>query len=280
MTAAAPAPSAAPRGQVAEVVFAGVEKRIGDAVLLADIDLTVPRGQRVALIGPSGAGKTTLLRLCAGVLWPTQGEVVVLGQRTGQLRGRALCRLRKQIGFLHQQDNLVPALRVAHNVLMGRLGEWSIWKALWSLLRPQELDAAAAALRRVELGDRLWSMPGELSGGEQQRVAIARLLVQQPRLLLADEPVSALDIRLGREVVRLLLEIAARDVTTIVSLHSLDLLNEGFDRVVALRAGRVVFDGAPATITRPLLQEVYGAEYRTLHLEQLELDPHRERREP
>ncbi|MCA8964573.1 MAG: ABC transporter, partial [Planctomycetes bacterium] len=106
---------------------------------------------------------------------------------------------------------------------------------------------------------------------EQQRVAIARLLVQQPRLLLADEPVSALDIRLGREVVRLLLDLAARQCTTIVSLHSLELLAEGFDRVLALRAGELVFDGPPAQLSRELLQDVYGTEYRTLHLEDLNL---------
>ncbi len=271
MTSTAPAPSVAPRGQHADIVFAGVDKRIGDAVLLRSIDLVVPHGQRVALIGPSGAGKTTLLRMCAGVLWPSSGTVTVLGKTTGELRGRGLCRLRKQIGFLHQQDNLVPALRVAHNVLMGRLGEWSVPRALWSLLAPQQLDAAHAALQSVELGDRLWSMPGELSGGEQQRVAIARLLVQNPKVLLADEPVSALDIRLGREVVRLLLDLAARTCTTIVSLHSLELLSEGFDRVVALRAGEIVFDGVPTQLTRQLLQEIYGTEYRTLNLEELDL---------
>jgi len=271
VTSTAPAPSASPRGQAADVVFADVDKRIGDKVLLAGIDLTVPHGQRVALIGPSGSGKTTLLRLCAGLLWPSRGSVTVLGQTTGELRGRELCRLRSKIGFLHQQDNLVPALRVAHNVLMGKLGEWSVPRALWSLVAPQQLDAAHAALQDVELGDRLWAMPGELSGGEQQRVAIARLLVQQPRLLLADEPVSALDIRLGREVVRLLLDLAARQCTTIVSLHSLELLAEGFDRVLALRAGELVFDGPPAQLSRELLQDVYGTEYRTLHLEDLNL---------
>ena len=271
MTAAAPAPRAPSPGQDADLVLTGVEKRIDDSVILDEIDLVVPPGERIALIGPSGAGKTTLLRLCGGVLWPTSGTVEVLGRTTGELRGRALCHLRREIGFLHQQDNLVPALRVAHNVLMGRLGEWSLTKALWSLLRPQEVETAHAALQRVELGDRLWSMPGELSGGEQQRVAIARLLVQDPLLLLADEPVSALDIRLGREVVRLLLEIASRDVTTVVSLHSLDLLSEGFDRVVALREGRQVFDAPPAELTRSVLQDIYGAEYRTLHLDELDL---------
>ncbi|MEO6596074.1 MAG: ATP-binding cassette domain-containing protein [Planctomycetota bacterium] len=254
-----------------DIEFVAVEKRIGDSVLLSDLSLTIRRGERVALIGPSGAGKTTLLRLIAGVLWPSSGEVRVLGRTTGTLHGRELCRLRQQIGLLYQQDNLVPGLRVAHNVLIGRLGKWSVWKALWSLLRPQEVHRAHAALERVELGSRLWALPGELSGGEQQRVAIARLLVQEPSILLADEPASSLDIRLGREVVQLLLGVASAENTTVVSLHTLDLLSTGFDRVIALREGRVVHDGPPDSLTRDLLRTIYGTEYQTLHLDELPL---------
>lgn len=240
--------------------------------LLDAVTLQVARGERVALIGASGAGKTTLLRLCAGVLWPTAGSVTVLGRDTAALHGRALCTLRKQVGLLYQQDNLVPGLRVAHNVLMGRLGTWSLLRSLWSLFWPQETAIAAAALQRVELADRLWALPGELSGGEQQRVAIARLLVQEPRLLLADEPASALDLRLGRDVVRLLLALATeRGTTLLLSLHTLDLLGEGFDRVVALQQGRIVWQGAPAALTRSVLRAVYGAEYRALHLDDLPL---------
>jgi phosphonate transport system ATP-binding protein len=254
-----------------DVAFVGATKRIGDRDVLQDVTLSIPRGQRVALIGPSGAGKTTLLRLVAGVLWPSTGDVVVLGQRTGELHGRKLCRLRQQIGFLHQQDNLVPGLRVAHNVLIGRLGKWKIWKALWSLLHPQELDRAADALQRVELRSRLWALPEELSGGEQQRVAIARLLLQDPRVLLADEPASSLDIRLGREVVTMLLGVADSTTTVIVSLHTLDLLRLGFDRVLAMRGGRIVFDGRVGELTRAILHDVYGEEYATLRLDDVAL---------
>ena len=193
-----------------------------------------------------------------------------MGQKIGELRGRNLCSLRRQVGLIYQQDNLIPGLRVAHNVLMGRLGHWSLWRALWSLLFPQELEAARRALQHVELESRLWAMPGELSGGEQQRVAIARLLLQQPQLLLADEPVSGLDIRLGREVVRLLLELASqRESTLVVSLHSLDLLGAGFDRVIALREGSMIWQGPPTLLSRKLLQDIYGAEYRALDLQQI-----------
>src|SRR5690606_33007983 len=102
------------------------------------------RGERVALIGPSGAGKTTLLRMISGIVWPTAGKVQVLGQRIDELHGKSLRAFRRRIGCLHQQHNLVPQLRVAHNVLMGRLGTWSLAKAVWSLLRPQELAKAHA----------------------------------------------------------------------------------------------------------------------------------------
>jgi phosphonate transport system ATP-binding protein len=256
-----------------EVSFRGAGLRIGDTDILHDVSFEAAPGQQIALIGPSGAGKTTLLRLCAGVLWPGAGEVEVLGRTIGNLDPHQLCKLRKEIGFLRQSDNLIPGLRVCHNVLMGNLGRWSILRSLVSLFWPQDLAAARAALGRVELGDRLWSLPGALSGGEQQRVAIARLLVQQPRLLLADEPVSSLDIRLGRDVVRLLSALAReRGSTLLVSLHTLDLLREGFDRVIALRQGRVHWQGRPDQLTRGLLKEVYGAEYQALHLDELELD--------
>ncbi|MFK7741509.1 MAG: phosphonate ABC transporter ATP-binding protein [Planctomycetota bacterium] len=237
-------------------------QRVGSKVLLDGVSLRIEAGERVALIGPSGAGKTTLLRLAAGgLLWPTEGRVLALGVDAASLRGRSLLRLRKRVGFLHQQDNLVPQLRVAHNVLMGRLGSWSTWKALWSLLRPQELERAHAALQRVELGDRLWALPDELSGGEQQRVAIARLLLQEPELVLADEPVSALDVRLGRDVVQQLLELSGQSRALVVSLHSLALLDLGFDRIVALRDGRVVHDGPPEAFDKARLADLYGADF-------------------
>ena len=160
-------------GPVLEARRAG--KRIGERQILQDVTFTVAPGKQVALIGPSGSGKTTLLRMFSGVLWPSSGSVLTLGRDTSSLGSGDLCKLRKQVGFLHQSDNLIPGLRVAHNVLMGRLGAWSFPRALWSLFWPQEVDRAHAALQRVELGDRLWALPGALSGGEQQRVAIARL---------------------------------------------------------------------------------------------------------
>lgn len=251
----------------------GVGKDFGRTRVLRGLDLVVPTGQKVALIGPSGAGKTTLLRLLAPVFAPSRGAVQVLGQDTARLRGRALRDVRRRVGFLYQNENLIQELRVVHNVLMGRLGRWSLPRALLSLLWPQELNVARTALRQVELEEMLWRLPGTLSGGQQQRVAIARLLVQEPELLLADEPVSSLDVRLGREVIRLLVEIAAQSGATLVcSLHSLDLLGGHFDRVIALKDGAVFWDGVPAELSQALLRDLYGAEYRALRLEDIELE--------
>jgi phosphonate transport system ATP-binding protein len=256
-----------------DYVLEGASKSYGKLAVLAGLDFQVPRGQRLAVIGPSGAGKTTLLRLLAPVIWPSAGRILAFGHDTSQLRGRRLQDVRSEIGFLYQSDNLVPGLRVVHNVLMGRLGRWILPRALLSLFWPQQLEVARMALREVELEEKLWSVPGTLSGGQQQRVAIARLLVQEPNVMLADEPVSSLDIRLGREVIQMLVRIAKeRSSTLIVSLHSLDLLDENFDRIIALKQGRVFWDGAPGGLNRELLRDLYGAEYQALHLDDLRLE--------
>ncbi|MCK6438702.1 MAG: ATP-binding cassette domain-containing protein [Planctomycetes bacterium] len=249
--------------------FSHVGVVYGQSEALHDVTLDIREGEHVAIIGPSGAGKTTALRLMAGVLWPSSGKVLALGRDTSKLRGTALRGFKREVGLIHQSDNLIPSLRVVHNVLMGRVGRWSPWRALLSLLIPQEMSRARDALRIVELEDRLWALPDELSGGQQQRVAIARLLVQQPRAILADEPVSQLDLRLGRDVIRLLDSIARRSgATLVVNLHTLDLLGEGhFDRVIALKEGRVFWQGAPHALTREVLRDLYGAEYRTLHFD-------------
>jgi phosphonate transport system ATP-binding protein len=195
--------------------------------------------------------------------------VLALGHDTRRLRGRALRRLRRDIGVLYQNDNLIPHLRVVHNVLMGRIGHWGLARSVLSLFWPQQLPAARSALQSVELPDKLWSMPGELSGGQQQRVAIARLIVQRPQVMLADEPVSQLDIRLGREIIGLLAGVSRQiGATLLVNLHTLELLHEHFDRVIALRDGRLFWQGEPKEISRDLLRELYGAEYRALSLDE------------
>ena len=182
----------------------------------------------------------------------------VCGVALQELRGRALRRLRARIGTIHQQLHLVDRLRVVHNVNAGRLGRWSRRRAWWSLLRPQGVEEVAQALERVGIGDKLEERTDRLSGGEQQRVALARVLVQDPAVVLADEPVSSLDPARGREVLELLCTVAATPQRALlVSLHAPELATGFCDRVVGLRAGRVVFDVPAGQVTAAMTAELY-----------------------
>lgn len=230
---------------------------------LKNVNLLVRNGEFVFLVGPSGAGKSTVLRLIYMAERPADGQVVVGQFNSNAITPKEVPFLRRQLGIIFQDFKLLEDRSVFENV--------AFTLQVTGAKRKDVKRKVLRALTNVGLSHKRYKMPHELSGGEQQRVAIARLLLQEPTLLLADEPVSALDLRLGREVVRLLLDVAAKGRTTLVSLHSLELLTHGFDRVVALREGRLAFDGAPQALSRALLQEVYGAEYRTLHFDDLEL---------
>ncbi len=244
-----------------------VSKYFGDTKVIDDISFVINSGEKVAVIGPSGAGKTTLFRLMSAIIHPNDGKIEVFGHDSAKLNSKTLKKIRRNIGVLYQNDNLIPQLRVVHNVLMGKLGVWNIFKSILSLLWPQDIQLAKKALNKVELEHKLWAMPSELSGGQQQRVALARLLVQEPQVMLADEPVSQLDIRLGREIIEILSNIASTlNNTLIVNLHTLELLHGHFDRVIALKNGKVFWQGKPEEITQDILFELYGTEYQTLHL--------------
>ncbi len=230
----------------------------GGHVALDGVSLEIPTGQRVALVGPSGAGKTTVLRLCTAGVTPTSGEVRVLGTDLAATGPAELRALRSRIGSVYQQLHLVGALRVVHNVNAGRLGRWSNPRAVWSLIRPVDVADTRDALARVGIADKLFERTDRLSGGEQQRVALARALVQDPELLLADEPVSSLDPARAEEVMDLLTTVAGEGHRTLlVSLHDFDLARRRCDRVVGIRAGRVVFDVAAAEVSDDLGAELY-----------------------
>jgi phosphonate transport system ATP-binding protein len=227
-------------------------------VALRDIHLRIGAGERVALIGPSGAGKTTLFRLLNCTLRPTTGTLAIGQTASTLLYGKQLRQVRRTIGTIYQQHNLVPRLRVMHNVLAGHLGRWSVLRSLLSLLHPFDLDTAATALQQVGLTDKIFQRTDQLSGGEQQRVAIARVLVQDPAIILADEPVASLDPALSESMVRLLLELARqRQKTLLISLHNVRLALEYFPRVVALQQGRLVFDGKSQDLSHTALQEIF-----------------------
>ncbi len=228
---------------------------------LDGIDLRVDVGERLALVGPSGAGKSSLLGLAGGRLQPSRGRVRLLGEDISQPSPRALRRLQRRVGTVHQQLELVGPLRAVHNVNAGHLGRWPAWKALWSLLSPREIETAFAALSRVGIPDKLWARTDQLSAGQQQRVAIARVLVQDPDLILADEPTASLDPERADDILALLGELADQTGKTLVaSLHSVDQARRHFDRLVGLRAGRMVFDLPAGQVEPGMLAELYRLE--------------------
>jgi phosphonate transport system ATP-binding protein len=241
---------------VAALTLEKVGKTYGAFQALQPLSLSVEQGETIALLGPSGSGKTTLLSLIAGEVPASSGSV-----RLGDTDIRTLApgrMLAGQVGMIHQQFDLVPHLSTLLNVLAGRLGQWSLAKTIVSLVWPLERESALAALERVGVRDRAGLRAAKLSGGEQQRVAIARLLLQDPAIILADEPVSSLDPARAEEVLELLVGAAReRDKTLVASVHSVELARRHFDRLIGLRNGQVQFDLASATVTDGMLADLY-----------------------
>ncbi|WP_165675594.1 phosphonate ABC transporter ATP-binding protein [Metapseudomonas otitidis] len=241
------------------VRLTGVGLRLGQVRALDGIDLHIEAGERVAVIGPSGAGKSSLLNLLATALQPDSGTVELLGEVPWRLAGRARQRLRTRIGLIHQAPPLPSRQRVVTAVLAGRLGRWGTLRGLASLLHPRDVPGARAALATLGLADKLFAQCGQLSGGQLQRVGIARVLYQQPELLLADEPVSAMDPVLADHTLETLCRHAGeRGVTLVASLHAVELALAHFPRVIGVRDGRLAFDLPAAQVTPERLDALYA----------------------
>jgi len=245
-----------------------LDYRYRSVLALKGISLRIEPGESVALVGPSGAGKTTLLRLIAGLLQPQVGTVCLTGLPIADMKpGRKLSEL---VGMMQQQLDLIPQLAVKHNVQAGYLGRWGILRSLAALALPIESPSARIAVRRVGLEDRFNVRVGRLSGGEQQRVALARLIAQDPDVFLADEPVSALDPVLADDLLGLLREVASTSKdgdrlprTLIASVHQPELALLHFDRMVALKEGRIAFDKPSNEVSTSDLQQLYELESRS-----------------
>jgi phosphonate transport system ATP-binding protein len=238
----------------------GVSKRYPSGALALDgIDLHVRAGEFVTLIGPSGAGKSTLLRCINGLATPTAGEITVGGEPVTGASPEGLRSVRSRIGFVFQHFNLLRRLSVLENVLVGSLSRVGIWPSLVARFPPSETERARRALRRVGLAGLEDRRADTLSGGQQQRVGIARALAQESRILLADEPMSSLDPALSRSLMELLRRINEEDgLTVMASLHVLDLAVGYGDRIVGLRAGKLVHDGHPTAMTRTVAEAIFG----------------------
>ncbi|HWH89711.1 MAG TPA: ATP-binding cassette domain-containing protein [Pseudomonas sp.] len=228
---------------------------------LRTIDVQIGAGEQVAIIGPSGAGKSSLLNLLATALKPSSGDIEVLGERAWHLSARLRQRLRARIGLVHQAPPIPPRQRVITAVLAGKLGQWSLGKSLLNLLHPLDVAGARASLARLDLGDKLFAHCQQLSGGQLQRVGIARVLYQAPEILLADEPVSAMDPVLAGHTLSILSRHAREhNVTLVASLHAVDLALAHFARIIGLRDGQILFDCPANEVSRDKLDALYANE--------------------
>jgi len=237
---------------------------------LDNINATVESGEMVALIGSSGSGKSTLMRHISGLMCcdtGSGGQIEVLSrimQRDGRLSRNAR-QVRTEVGVIFQQFNLVDRLSVMTNVLMGTLGRVPTWRSVSNLFPPVERRLGMESLARVGMADKAWQRASTLSGGQQQRVAIARALTQRAKVLLADEPIASLDPESSRIVMDILAQIHREDkITVVVSLHQVEYAIRYCPRTIALRQGRVVYDGPSTALTPSFLKEIYGSETEEL----------------
>jgi phosphonate transport system ATP-binding protein len=232
----------------------------GGVRALDDISLGVPDGEFLVLIGLSGSGKSTLLRCINRLVEPSSGRILLDGVDVTAASPAELRRIRRNIGMIFQQFNLVKRSSVLTNVLTGRLGYVSTWQSLVGHFGEDDYRRAAINLERVGLRERAHNRADRLSGGQQQRVGIARALMQEPKIMLADEPVASLDPATSHSVLKYLQQINREGMTVICSLHFLSLARQYGTRVVALKAGRLVFDGRPADIDEQRFKDIYGEE--------------------
>jgi phosphonate transport system ATP-binding protein len=229
-----------------------------DKVALDGVDLEIAAGEFVMVIGQSGAGKTTLLRCLNRLVEPTAGDVLLSGARVTGASSEALRSVRRQIGVIFQQFNLVKRASVLENVLAGRLGHVPGLPSLLGRFPHKDRDLALACLRQVGLEEFASRRADTLSGGEQQRVAIARALAQEPKVILADEPTASLDPKLTESIMGILQRInVERRLTLVVSQHMLETALTYGTRIVGLRQGRVIFDGPPGAITPDIVEDIY-----------------------
>ena len=228
---------------------------------LQGVDLEIPDGQVLALIGPSGAGKSTLIRCVNRLVEPTDGSATLNDENLTKLSSRALRRARRRMGMIFQEYALVERLTVMENVLSGRLGYVGFWRSYFRKFPKDDVKEAFRLLDRVGLLEMADKRADELSGGQRQRVGICRALIQNPDLLLVDEPTASLDPKTSRQIMRLINELCAeRGLTAIINIHDVLLAQMFSQRIVGLALGKIVYDGSPEGLTPEVLTKIYGEE--------------------
>jgi len=235
-------------------------------VALQDVSFQVPDGEFLAVIGLSGSGKSTLLRCINRLIDPTEGEIIWNGTDVAKLKGQDLRKIRRQIGMVFQQFNLVKRSSVLTNVMAGRLGYASPWRSIVGGFSSKDRERAQQALERMGISNQARKRADELSGGQQQRVGIARALMQDPKMILADEPVASLDPVLAHSILQHLEQLNREDkITVLCSLHYLDLVQRYGTKVIGLRAGKLVYQG-----TREDIRKMTDNEFKTIYGEEAE----------
>lgn len=247
-------------GGILMIELKNVSKVFDNGVVgLKNINLTIDSGEFVCIIGLSGAGKSTLLQSLNRLNTITEGEILIDGESLTNANAKELRKMRRNIGMIFQQFNLVRKNTVQKNVISGRLGYYNNWQTLLGLFSKEDYERTEKALEKVGLADKLKDRSDSLSGGQQQRVSIARTIVQEADLILADEPVSALDPVTSETVMndfKRLNEEANR--TIIINIHSVPLARKYATRIIGMRAGEIVFDGPASEATDAKLGEIYG----------------------
>ncbi len=242
------------------IKFEKVDKVYGNGVKgLDQVSLEVEQGEFVAIIGLSGAGKSTLIRTINKMIEITSGKLTVNGVDVSTLKGRALRKFRRKIGMVFQSFNLVSRVSVISNVLTARVADLSLPRVLFGLYSKQDKVLALESLDKVGILDKAYIRADQLSGGQQQRVALARTLAQTPEIILADEPVAALDPVMADVVMEDFKRINRdMNITVIINIHHVDLALQYADRIIGIRAGQIVYDGPTESITEDVLKTIYG----------------------
>ena len=229
--------------------------------VLTDINLEIAAQGITAIIGPSGTGKSTLIRCINRLVEPSAGQILFDGRDLVKLSRAELRHARRHIGMVFQEYNLVERLTVMENLLSGRLGYVSSWRAWRRKFPPADIRKAFELLDTVGLAGFAHRRADALSGGQRQRVGIARAVMQEPKLLLADEPTSSLDPKTSVEIMDLLAGVGrARNIPVLINMHDVELAKRFADRIVGMSGGRVIFDGPPANLSDDILKQIYGGE--------------------
>ncbi|WP_413375508.1 phosphonate ABC transporter ATP-binding protein [Alkalihalobacillus sp. 1P02AB] len=233
--------------------------------VLKNIEFSVNAGEFVSIIGPSGAGKSTLLRCLNRLVEVNSGEILFNGLDVTKLKRKELRQLRTNIGMVFQHYNLVPRLTVIENVLHGRFGYKSTLAGMLGHFTEEEKEKAFSLLKQMGIEEHAYKRCDQLSGGQQQRVGICRALIQNPKLILCDEPIASLDPNASKVIMDHLRSITTDlGITCLVNLHQVEVAQDYSDRIIGLNKGEVIFDGKPIRLDRTMIEHVYGMESREL----------------